>query len=178
MEATCRPIFLLFVPGLLTVHCSGSRSGGAPARMAACKVTLTGGRRGRLGCCGGKDATWFWVAEVLAAVVAAGAVAAAPVVVALVVAVLATALVLWAVLAAVATAALPVPGFRLGTFSGQGVATTGAGAGAGAGRRLGDHRLGRRQRGLIRRGHQRAVGMNWDTRPVIPGPGDRCKTGD
>jgi hypothetical protein len=135
MEAPCRPLLLLFVPGLLTVHCSGSRSGGAPARMAACKVTLTGGPAGKLGCCGGKDATWFWVAEVLLAVVAAGAVdAALLVVVFLVVVVLATALVLWLALDAVATPGFSVPGFRLGTFSGQGAATTtGAGAGAGVG---------------------------------------------
>jgi hypothetical protein len=52
----------------------------------------------------------------------------------LAVVVLATGLELGTVVAAVVTAALPVPGFRLGTFSGQGVATTtGAGAGAGAG---------------------------------------------
>ncbi len=75
------------------------------------------------------------MAEVWLAVEAAGAVdAALPVVVVLVVVALATALVFWAVLDAVATAGLSVPGFRLGTFSGQGVATTtGAGAGAGAG---------------------------------------------
>ena len=54
------------------------------------------------------------------------------VVVVLVVVVLATALVLWPVLDAVATAGFSVPGFRLGTFSGQGAATT-TGAGAGAG---------------------------------------------
>jgi hypothetical protein len=110
--------------------------------MAACKVTLTGVKEAASVGWGGKAATWFWVAEVLLAVEAASAVDAALPVVALAVVVLlvvvvpATALVLWLALGAVATAGFALPGFRLGTFSGQGVATTtgsGAGAGAGAG---------------------------------------------
>ena len=64
----------------------------------------------------------------LAVEAAAGAL---PVVVLLVVVVvLATALPVWAALGAVATTGFSVPGFRLGTFSGHGAATT-TGAGAG-----------------------------------------------